>query len=74
MSDETERARRVKRENEARWLALEGVVAVGIGTVGGRPGIVVSVRADSPRLRRELPSEVEGVPVEVRVSGDLRAL
>lgn len=75
MSEETERAKRVKRENEARWLGLEGVVAVGVGqTADGRPAVVVSVRADDARLRRALPAQVDGVPVEVRVSGDLRAL
>jgi hypothetical protein len=75
MSDELERAKRVKREHESRWLSLDGVVAVGVGqTADGRPAVVVSVRADSARLRRALPERVDGVPVEVRVSGDLRAL
>lgn len=76
MSDMMAWIRGVKRRHEARWLALKGVVAVGIGLLGdGSTGIVVSVEADSERerLRQEIPAEVDGVPVELRVTGPVRA-
>lgn len=66
--------RAVKQAHEARWLALPGVVAVGIGrTAGGGNGIIVSVERASGRLRMEIPGEIDGVIVEIRETGALRA-
>jgi hypothetical protein len=74
-ADETlEKARKVKRQHERRWLDLEGVVAVGVGSLAdGGPGIVVSVQAPAGRLRRRIPEAVEGVRIEVRETGPIRA-
>jgi hypothetical protein len=75
MSESLERVRAVKQLHEQRWLALAGVVAVGIGQrPEGTPQIVVSVEAESERIRREIPESVEGVAVEIKVTGSLRAL
>jgi hypothetical protein len=76
MAEESlDRVRAVKRLHEKRWLACDGVVAVGIGQrADGSPQIVVSVEADAARIRREIPEQVEGVPVEIRVTGQMRAL
>jgi hypothetical protein len=64
----------VKSAHEAEWLAIEGVVAVGIGSgVDGSPCIVISVEHDSPRVQREVLARVPGVPVEIRVIGTPRA-
>lgn len=74
IDDAMEQVLRVKRAREAEWLALEGVAAVGVGLVtDGRPGVVVSVESDTARLRGRIPAEVDGVPVEIRVSGPMRA-
>lgn len=75
MSRSLEEIRAVKRAHEARWLALDEVVAVGLGRKDdGRDAIVVSVRSDTGAVRKRVPDTVDGVPVEVRVVGDLRAL
>jgi hypothetical protein len=75
MAASEERARQVKRTYEDRWLALEGVVAVGIGQdERGEPSIVVSVEADGERFRRWIPERVDGVRVEIRVTGPMQAL
>lgn len=75
MGRSLEEIRAVKRAHEARWLALDEVVAVGLGrTDDGRDAIVVSVRSDTGEVRERVPEAVDGVPVEVRVVGDLRAL
>jgi hypothetical protein len=64
----------VRSAHEATWLAIEGVVAVGIGVLAdGSHGIVVSVERDSERVRREVLAVVPGVPVEIRVSGPAEA-
>jgi hypothetical protein len=71
--DPEARARAVKRACEADWLAVPGVVAVGVGTLAdGRIGVVISVAGDGARAR--IPAEVDGVPVEVAVTGTPRAL
>jgi hypothetical protein len=64
----------LKAAHERAWLAVEGVVAVGIGAhPDGTPTIVVSVERDTSRLRDELERRVPGVPVEIRVIGQPRA-
>lgn len=74
MSGPLEKIKAAKRAHEHRWLALEDVVAVGIGPLAdGRLGIVVSVRADTPAVRVRIPATADGAPVEVRVVGDVRA-
>jgi hypothetical protein len=70
-----ERVRAVKQLHEQRWLALTGVVAVGIGQqLDGSPQIVISVEADPERFRPDIPELVEDVAVEIRVTGPMRAL
>lgn len=74
MSPSLERIREVKARREGEWLALEGVVAVGIGRTAERgTGLLVSVEEVTPSLRERIPREVEGVPVEVRETGTIRA-
>ncbi|MER3525348.1 MAG: hypothetical protein C4326_15220 [Ignavibacteria bacterium] len=73
--NDIERIKAVKQKHERTWLALDGVVAVGIGTLrSGATGIVISVREDTGALRTKLPEKIEDVEIEIRVSGPLRAL
>jgi len=75
-----EHARAVSRANADRLLAMANVVGVGVGYRGGARqelALVVMVKQKLPRaqLREEdlLPQEIEGIPVEVRVVGELGA-
>lgn len=75
-----EHARAVSRANADRLLAMANVVGVGVGYRGGgrhEVALVVMVKQKLPRtqLREEdlLPQEIEGIPVEVRVVGELGA-
>ncbi len=78
------RIQEVKRRREAELLHKANVVAVGIGyrQRGGRSTdelcLVVSVRHKVPleALAPEdrIPSEIDGVPVDVQEVGTLRAL
>jgi len=75
-----EHARAVSRANADRLLAMANVVGVGVGYRGSARqelALVVMVKQKLPRaqLREEdlLPREIEGIPVEVRVVGELRA-
>lgn len=75
MSENMEKIRSIKSSNEKVWMALPGVVAVGIGLVsGGKTGIVVSVARNIKEIRSKIPMVVEGIPVEVQETGEIRAL
>ena len=65
----------IKRKYEPIWLALPEVVAVGIGkTSDGATGIIISVRSLTGTVRSSIPSAIEGIPIEIQVSGEIKAL
>jgi hypothetical protein len=67
--------RRIRAQHEASWRRIDGVAAIGTGiTADGSAGIVVSVERDLARVRALIPRSVDGVMVEIRTSGELRAL
>lgn len=82
-SDELERLRAVKAAHESDLMRKANVVGVGIGLdpqggePTGKPVIVVSVTRKVPVSQLApgdvIPRELEGVPVDVRVVGELRA-
>ena len=81
--EELERVRRIRSQHEAEMLAKANVVGVGIGLAsapegpGSRVVIVVSVTHKVPAAelseRDTVPQELDGVPVEVRAVGRVRA-
>ena len=56
-----------------RVMALPGVVGLGIGECEGVPCIKVLVVQKTPELEGEIPSTFEGFPVEMQVTGEIRA-
>jgi hypothetical protein len=65
----------VKAKHERSWRAIDGVVAVGVGrTSDGTIGVVISVREMTTEVREKIPARIEGVPIEVAVTGEIRAL
>ena len=84
MSQETiQRATEVKRRHEKELMRKPNVVAVGVGfrmRGGARTDevcIVVSVKSKLPasQLKRQdvIPSAIDGVPVDVVETGEIRA-
>jgi hypothetical protein len=81
--EELEHLRVVRATHEADLMRKANVVGVGIGLKKvdgeqtGQPAIVVSVtrKLPSPELRPDdvIPQELDGVPVDVQVVGELRA-
>lgn len=56
------------------WLmALPGVVGVAQGESGGRPAISVLVVRRTPELEASIPRTLDGFPVVLVESGELRA-
>jgi len=69
MSSDVER---VQERHEDRLMATPGVVGVGVGERHGRPVLLVMVKERTPEVDR-LPQEIDGVPVEVEVTGEIEA-
>jgi len=83
-NEELDRLRAVKAAHEADLMRKANVVGVGIGLrqregkPTGEPAIVVSVTHKVPLSQLDpgnvIPCELEDVPVDVQVVGELRAL
>ena len=67
---------RVQRYSEDRLLAMPGVAAVGIGRTERSGETVLRILLEDPASPDDLtiPESLDGVPVEVSVSGKFRAL
>lgn len=82
--DAMQRALEVKRRHEKELMRNPNVVAVGVGfrTRGGvqtdQPAIIVSVKkkqaASDLKPGEAIPASIEGVPVDVVETGEIRAL
>jgi hypothetical protein len=70
---ETKRIEEVLREHTPGLMAVRGVTGTGLGECGGAPCIVVFVTTGSSELLEALPDTLDGFPVDVRVSGEVRA-
>lgn len=62
----------VKRRHEPELMEIDGVEGVGFGVRTGQEVILAYVR--DAAVADRLPREVEGVPVAVEVTGEVRAL
>ena len=64
----------VKNQHEARLLALPSVVSVGIGlNKKGQSMIIIGLDGPNAETETQLPSMLEGHPVEVRIVGTVKA-
>ena len=78
-----EKVKTVKRAHEAMLLAKPNVVGVGIGfRIQGRQHskniaiiVMVSIKLPASQLKADelIPTEIEGVPVDVQERGEIRA-
>lgn len=69
------RARSVKQRHEDELMAIPGVVGIGIGrSSNSMPVIVVFVNSSGRQVASKIPSQVDGVPVETRQTGEFKAL
>lgn len=56
------------------WMAMPGVVGVGIGQVEGLPCIKIFVDRPRPELTAKIPSTLDGYRILVDAVGEIRAL
>ena len=65
----------VLAEHAPRLMALGGITAVGESALpDGTPCIRVFLLARNPELEKRIPRSIEGHPVVVVVSGEIRAM
>ena len=64
----------VLREHTDRLMSLPGVVGTAIGECEGKPCIKVLVVKETPELVNEIPRTLEGYPVIIEETGEIRAL
>lgn len=63
----------VKKRHKARLLKIPSVVSVGIGlNKDGQSVIVIGLDGPNAKSERQLPSMLEGYPVEIRIVGTLK--
>jgi hypothetical protein len=64
----------VKKRHQVRLLELPNVVSVGIGlNRNGQSAIIIGLDGPNSKTEGQLPSMLEGYPVEVRIVGTLKA-
>jgi len=54
-------------------MELPGVVGTGQGLCDGEPCITVMLVARTSELDQKIPSRLEGYPVKIQVTGEIRA-
>ena len=67
-----DKAIKIKEKYAPQLLSIPGVIGVGVGG-RKRAKIIVSVRKLTEELRSKLPSELEGIPVEIVEVGAIEA-
>ncbi len=64
----------VKAKYEQQIIKTPGVVSMGIGQdAKGNIAIIIGIEHEGEQIRAALPKELEGYPVEVQVTGPIRA-
>jgi hypothetical protein len=72
MEDLLKKANMIKKRYEGIWMALDNITGVGTGlTASGIPGIIISMEKEDARTRDLFPPRIEGVPVELKLSGKI---
>ena len=64
----------VLREHTDGLMATPGVVGTAEGIRDGKPCIVVMVAVKSEQLETQIPAELDGYPIDIRVTGEFNAL
>ncbi len=71
----TEDAIRVMDAHVGELMAIPGVAGVAVGALGdGKPCIRVYVVRETGEHSGKIPKELEGIPVVVEVSGEIRPM
>jgi hypothetical protein len=64
----------VLKERTDPWMAMPGVLGTAIGVSQNRPCILILTSLDPSELQSKIPSTVEGYPVVIERTDEIRAL
>lgn len=64
----------VLKEHTERLMSLPGMVGTAIGACDGKPCIKVLVVKETPELVNQIPRTLEGYPVVIEETGEIRPL
>jgi hypothetical protein len=64
----------VLQEHTKKLMSLPGVVGTGQGLCDDRPCILVFVIKKTPELDQKIPRAIEGYPVRIEETGEIRAI
>ena len=64
----------VKEQHESELMAVKGVVGVGISRCEAKPCIEVYLANESPNIRKQIPTQLDGFKVDTKVTGNIEAL
>jgi hypothetical protein len=75
MTADQQKIREVKKKYEEEWLSIKEIVGIGIGTLSDENiGIVISVIRLEKGIQEKIPDQIEGVKIEIRETGEFKAL
>ncbi|TVR70458.1 MAG: hypothetical protein EA408_11185 [Marinilabiliales bacterium] len=75
MENSDEQAKMIISRYGEIWMGLDSVTSIGVGkTDEGKTTIIISLEKDIPATRDVFPAEIEGVPVQIRISGTTKPL
>jgi len=64
----------VLQQHTSDWMSIPGVTGTGETEKEGKPAILILVDTLTDTLKMRLPSKVEGYPVIIQETGEIRAL
>ena len=64
----------VLNKHSKTLMSLPGVVGTAQGNCVGKPCIKVYVTRKTPEILERIPSEIEGYPVDIQETGEIRPL
>ena len=74
MPNQLEKVKEIKKKYEKIWITIDGVTAVGIGnTSDGGSGLIISVIKKTEKIRKMIPDKINGISIEIQITGELRA-
>jgi len=65
---------RVQEQHESQLMSLPDVVGIGIGECDRLPCFKVFVAEKTPALENQIPQELDGIKVDIVVTGPINAL
>jgi hypothetical protein len=63
----------VLANHASAWMSIPGVTGTGEGQKDGKPAVLIFVDSMTDSLKTQLPVNVEGYPVVVKESGNVKA-